>query len=95
MPDLLFEHLKAKAPWSPLSWAHIVEAVKHEMYPVFATSLKRALDTLQQTSSFDAQSVNGVIDALKQEKSLSNTEVDYFCRLMQRVNSVDPNTPKC
>ena len=95
-PDLLFDHLKEKAPAFPLSWStHMVEAVRHEMYPVMATSLQAAISNMQQASSFDPQSVDAVIKSLKLKKSLTNTEIQYFRKLVQRAAGFDPNVPTC
>ena len=95
-PALLFEHLKAKAPSFALSWAtHMVEAVTHEMYPVMATSLQAAISNMQQTPSVEPQSVDSVIEALKLKKSLTNTEIQYMRKLVQRATGFDSKALNC
>ena len=81
----------------PLTWStHIVEAVRHEMYPFMASSLQAALQRLSgKVPTFDKTSVDRVIDSIKKHKSMSNAEIQYMRHLVHRAAGICEDDPIC
>ena len=80
-----------------LRWQHIVNAVKHEMFPMMAASMAKAIgeeDCAVNLSHPDisVDALNAVLNALKKKRVLSNKEVLYIHRLVDRAERFSRNT---
>ena len=81
-----------------LSWLHICNAIKHEMYPKLASAIRPIIqdqkhdedssddeDTLKIGLYDIQQNVNKVIEYLKTKRKLAVEERDYLKRLIERA----------
>ena len=67
-----------------LCWAHILSAVKHEMYPMMAAAIGKCVDELSSNDLSD-DAVEAVLAELKKKRALSNGEVHCRKGLIQRA----------
>ena len=82
------QHLRAIA--SGVKWQNMTEAVRHELYPLIATTLGQSADELMETSSLKEDhlgddAVQKVIDLMKTKKALYNNEIKYIQGMVERA----------
>ena len=67
-----------------IGWKHVAQAVRHDMFPVMATSMEAALATLSDIDSEDLspKTVDRVIAALHEKRKLSTMEVAAIKKLL-------------
>lgn len=69
-----------------LKWYHVVNAVKHEMFPLMSTSMQSAIETLQiDPEDLSQETTDRVIAALHDKRSLSTMEVAEIKKVVQRT----------
>ena len=66
----------------PLNWQHIVNAVKHEMFPKLGAAIDACADDLADLSK---ETVIRLIERLKKKSALSHREVQYIRDLVKRA----------
>eukprot|EP01083_Nonionella_stella_P010100 28889_1 len=91
---------KAK-PDFKLNWKHLVQCIKHEMWPVLASVIEGMLDTKKYTGSviididdLSDKCTNNVIQTLKKERRLPKEECDYLKQLIIRAKGFNPHQSK-
>eukprot|EP01083_Nonionella_stella_P069127 184115_1 len=72
-----------------LSWIHIIECIKNEMWPELAFSVETAIKMNNEKP--EQQTMNDVINILKNEQDLPSEECEYLKQLMIRAKGFDPN----
>lgn len=86
-------NLRSLAPEeNKLNWRNVVEAVKHELYPVMATSLGQSVDGLVHSDTVSPEDLSDeatdkVITELKAKKLLYNNEIEYIQELVKRART--------
>ena len=83
--------------WKALNWNHIVNAVKHDMFPLMATSMESAVESLRvdqnslTVDKLDDDAVQRVIDKMHQKRKLSTKEVEHIKMVVQRARDYTEN----
>ena len=70
-----------------IGWKEVCYAVRHDMFPVMATSMEAALATLSDIDpqDFSPLTVDRVIGALHEKRKLSTMEVAAIKKLVERT----------
>eukprot|EP01083_Nonionella_stella_P221520 791352_1 len=81
-----------------LSWNHLIECIKHEMWPKLASVIQAMVnnDDEKQNGMIDADDVSddcvrNIIDVLKTKRHLPSEECEYLKQLIARAKQFDPN----
>ena len=80
-----------------IRWQHIVNAVKHEMFPMMAASMAKAIGEEDcvvnlHHHNISTDALKAVLGALKKKRALSNEEVQYIRRLVDSARHFSWNT---
>eukprot|EP01083_Nonionella_stella_P286785 976124_1 len=85
-----------------LNWNHLVQCIRHEMWPVLASVIKGMLDNSNNQNNeekdnelidihdLSEECMNKVIDMLKKKRRLPAEECHYLRHLMIRAKGFDP-----
>ena len=84
--------LKKEEVKGPLSWYNVMQCVRHEMYPMMAVSLSKAVEEMVFSSGFavgdlSEEAVQRVIAMLKTKKVLFGKEIEYIQGLVDRARA--------
>ena len=74
-----------------LTWNHIAEALRHQMYPLIGTTMHSTIDGLKSDESFMIENISPtaldiVIPTMQKQKKLSNKEVEFIKNVLRRAN---------
>lgn len=75
-----------------VKWHNVVEAVRHELYPLIASALGQSLDELMATGTLEVDdlsdgAIDEVIEIMKTKKVLYNKEIEYIKDLVKRART--------
>ena len=70
-----------------IGWKEVVHALRHDLFPVMATSMESALSTLigVEAEDLSVETVDRVIVALHEKRPLSTMEVSAINKLLNRT----------
>ena len=78
--------------WKGLSWRHVINAVKHEMFPVLGSSLESCIEsTTLDLQDLSEDAADRVIKALHGKRKLNTKEAANIKYLVQRAREYKAN----
>ena len=73
----------------PIGWTQIVECVKHEMYPMLSSAVKRIIHDkdpkVVEEGDISEEGMDAVIKSLKTKRRIGTQEIKYFQGLVRRA----------
>ena len=74
-----------------LTWRHIAESVKQQMYPLIGTAMQSAIDDSKSDGSFKIEDINStvlnkIVDAMQKKMKLDNKEVEFIGSVLRRAH---------
>eukprot|EP01084_Bolivina_argentea_P083588 151345_1 len=80
-----------------LNWLHIIECIRHEMWPKLASSIYAIIDNKDEAKhkiidlyNLDGDTISDVIEILKSKRHLAIEERDYLRNLIKRAKQFNP-----
>eukprot|EP01083_Nonionella_stella_P054921 144941_1 len=96
--QLLEEPNSPEPPDFNLSWDHVVECIKQEMWPKLASVIKALLNRkneqgnqMIEINDLSDECIDHIVNILKKNKRLPSEECEYLKRLILRATHFDPN----
>eukprot|EP01084_Bolivina_argentea_P102159 183062_1 len=80
-----------------MTWSHITNCVRHEMWPKLSSILQSIVDNHEEIKKEDLkqQNIDAILRELKTKRNLEQDELKYFLNLIKRAKNFKVSQPTC